>query len=294
MATATLLHHYVEYLCSPGILLTLMVVIVPILLGISLDRAADTRQPNRVAGCRRLGLRDRSNLDDQYTRSPPSEQAKPRIKALFTYPIKSCRGVELQASEVDASGLRYDRLFTFAQLVSKPAAKDSSPDGSTDDRNTQWRFITQREFPLLALVKTELWVPDIRGRSTTVATHMSNRDHDKSTVADGQLRPRSRTRGNTLVGQLEHGGKSSFEPITASCANRYSRACRKIVCSSGRRRLGDKRWLPHCSLPQLPLFWFMDGNCDPSSPTSPYPAACRGKAICLRGAQHLEGFHACS
>lgn len=78
----------------------------------------------------------------------------PRIQALFTYPLKSCRGVELAASEVGATGLRYDRLFTFAQSL---PAKETEEEGEH-----QWRFMTQRDFPKLALLKTDLWVPDPR------------------------------------------------------------------------------------------------------------------------------------
>lgn len=64
-----------------------------------------------------------------------------------------CTGIELSSCGVLKTGLAYDRLFTFAQL-------DTKTDASTD--TSKWRFITQREYPRLALLATELWVPDSR------------------------------------------------------------------------------------------------------------------------------------
>ncbi|KAF2484850.1 hypothetical protein BDY17DRAFT_315538 [Neohortaea acidophila] len=93
----------------------------------------------------------------------------PHIKALFTYPVKSCRGIELAASEVEPWGLKYDRSFTFAEL--RPQSTGDSAEG-TDDR--EWRFITQREYPRLALIETELWVPDPRAVKTSKKTEKKN------------------------------------------------------------------------------------------------------------------------
>ncbi|EMC93258.1 hypothetical protein BAUCODRAFT_40583, partial [Baudoinia panamericana UAMH 10762] len=111
-------------------------------------------------GCRRLGLRGKSNLNRQVQQTGTAEDARPIVKALFTYPIKSCRGVELPASEVESSGLRYDRLFCFAQQLPR-SEKDKA---AGEDR---WRFITQREFPKLALLQTELWIPEPKRQPPT-------------------------------------------------------------------------------------------------------------------------------
>ncbi|KAJ5661488.1 uncharacterized protein N7477_009104 [Penicillium maclennaniae] len=106
-------------------------------------------------GCRRLGLPEgTSNLDDEfdpkYNTGVPNEydvQGRPtwRVKALFTYPLKSCGGIELQASNVVPTGLEFDRQFMFAE---------NTADG--------WNCRTLRNagFQRLALIHPEIWVPD--------------------------------------------------------------------------------------------------------------------------------------
>ena len=59
------------------------------------------------------------------------------LSALRVYPVKACRGLSLEASEVDRFGLRLDRAFMVV--------------GEDDGR-----FVSQREEPRLALVATEL------------------------------------------------------------------------------------------------------------------------------------------
>lgn len=89
-----------------------------------------------------------------------STTAVGKIKSLFVYPIKSCKGIELTRAKVIPTGLEFDRLFTFAQLKSPfPVAVDDS-DGAKPKEHT-WEFITQRQFPLLATVEVELWQPDL-------------------------------------------------------------------------------------------------------------------------------------
>lgn len=102
-------------------------------------------------GCKRLGLVGKSNLKDQYSKDHAVDQQTSRVKALVIYPIKSCRPVELDHAKVIPTGLEYDRQFTFAQLKSN---------ASLERTTHEWHFITQREAPNLAQVKTELWVPD--------------------------------------------------------------------------------------------------------------------------------------
>ncbi|KAG6281221.1 hypothetical protein E4U48_007344 [Claviceps purpurea] len=91
----------------------------------------------------------RSKLPSRSTPEQQPQQAKlPTIKSLFIYPIKSCRGIELDRSKVLPTGLEHDRLFTFAQL--KPMAGQSG----------RWECLTQRQLPLLANVKVDVWLPD--------------------------------------------------------------------------------------------------------------------------------------
>lgn len=193
MGSDSLYEHYLEYLLSPPVLLTLWILIVPLILERYKHRIRpSTIPPFNPAGCFRLGLRKASNLSDQYQKQTPSRRQSsiggdyltgtPRIKALFTYPLKSCRGVELAASEVGTTGLKYDRLFTFAQLL--PPKKGE--EGTESEGDGQWKFMTQRDFPKLALLKTELWVPDPRA-----SKNVSSNGHVKG--AKGK-RGRTRTR----------------------------------------------------------------------------------------------------
>lgn len=207
--------HYVEYLSSPGGVLAVAIVIVPlVLLRVYENRHNRPDAPIvSIEGCQPLGIqpysngsrRTRSNLDDQYQRLPDTTEIEvPRVKALFTHPVKSCRGVELSSSEVGPQGLKYDRLFSFAQLISKPAQplENGQVSEPSSEWNHQWRFITQREFPRLALVRTELHVPQRRRESTKAS--------EKSSKSSGSnsKRNRSRTRGSTLHGKLEEGSQS--------------------------------------------------------------------------------------
>jgi len=117
---------------------------------------------SHVKGCRSLGLVGRSNMNDQYatqnvgTRSTSSC----KVKALFIYPIKSCGRIELSGSDVVATGLRYDRQFCFAQLLSEQAGKIDGDLGVNMGWTHKWKFITQRRFPRLSQIHTEVWIPD--------------------------------------------------------------------------------------------------------------------------------------
>ncbi len=115
----------------------------------------------------RLGLEPaRSNLRSQFSRGRHAAQAgrRARIHSLWLYPVKSCRGIEVERAKVLPAGLEFDRLFTFAQLRSPfpvgagSAADEQPPQSPPRDR---WEFITQRQFPRLATVDVELWQPDV-------------------------------------------------------------------------------------------------------------------------------------
>lgn len=56
-------------------------------------------------------------------------------------------------------GLEFDRLYTFAQLKSPFPVKVESPD-EAEEQAHKWEFITQRQFPLLATIHVDLYVPD--------------------------------------------------------------------------------------------------------------------------------------
>lgn len=60
----------------------------------------------------------------------------PILSAIYIYPVKSCRGISLASAHLDAWGLEYDRNWMVV--------------------NADGHFLTQREFPSLALVETAL------------------------------------------------------------------------------------------------------------------------------------------
>lgn len=108
-------------------------------------------RPYPPHGCKRIGLAGKSNLDDEFTVDcvhDQSEDSPWTVKSLLIYPVKSCKAVELDSGVVIGTGMEYDRYFTFAELK---GADKSAP---------KWEFISQRKFPSMALVKTELWIPD--------------------------------------------------------------------------------------------------------------------------------------
>ncbi|CAN8102970.1 unnamed protein product [Discula destructiva] len=113
----------------------------------------------------KLGLdRGQSNLTRRDHAA--AENGRAKIESLFVYPIKSCKGIEVARSKVIPTGLEFDRLFTFAQLKSPfpVSSTTTAANGATKQQDQQqhsWDFITQRQFPRLATVETELWQPDL-------------------------------------------------------------------------------------------------------------------------------------
>src|SRR5437763_4817657 len=82
------------------------------------------RGPHERAGNARCGrLRRRTALT-------------PAVAALFIYPVKSCRGVGVSAARMTERGLAHDREWMIV--------------------DASGRFVSQRELPALALVRTAL------------------------------------------------------------------------------------------------------------------------------------------
>ncbi|KAF1344115.1 MOSC domain-containing protein [Delphinella strobiligena] len=124
--------------------------------------ATNNDTDSRVQGCRRFGMVNRSNMDDQYSAEydGKDESTDYRVKALFVYPVKSCGIIELSESDVVATGLRYDRQFCFAQLCTEEAEKSANDMAVNKKWKHTWKFITQRKFAQLSQIRTELWTPD--------------------------------------------------------------------------------------------------------------------------------------
>ena len=124
-------------------------------------------QPTAYRGCKKLGVLANQELSlhgkrDHLQGVQSDEKADQwRIKALVIYPIKSCFPVMLECGDVIPTGLKYDRQFSFAELVPVSEADREKPKFPKNyEKKYHWKFITQRESPLLTKVKTELWVPN--------------------------------------------------------------------------------------------------------------------------------------
>lgn len=125
-------------------------------------------QAQKPRGCRKLGMEESSNLTDEHDERY-SQRVEPgkdedglpswRIKALATYPIKSCRGVELESSNVMGTGLDYDRQFCLAEYLTPTNVR---PDATEEEKAPKWVFRTMREgkYSILAKVQPEIWVVD--------------------------------------------------------------------------------------------------------------------------------------
>lgn len=120
-------------------------------------------RPGNPEGCRKLGLSVKSHLadehDDRYKDEGQQSGAVTwRVKSLWIYPIKSCRGVELEKGTVLGTGMEHDRQFSFAQLSSKFPVSANTP--QEEKAKHTWKFVTQRSLPPMATIRTEVWVPD--------------------------------------------------------------------------------------------------------------------------------------
>jgi hypothetical protein len=137
---------------------TIVVTLSPFILMALFALSQQDRASPPPAGCRKLGIKGRGNFEDQYSKKyakgGDATKEKPwTVKALFIYPLKSAGPVELDKSEVLRAGLKYDRQFTLAQYV-------TSMPGLDGQVTSEWQFCSQRKFPRLAKVETEIWVPD--------------------------------------------------------------------------------------------------------------------------------------
>jgi len=148
--------------------LTVLAICIPPIIALVFYELEEARlRAEQPKGCRKLGLKIESNLLNEYDKKfsegrPPSTEETSaewwRLKSLWIYPIKSCRGVELNRGTVIATGMEYDRQFTFAQLKSPFPVAANTPD--REKAAHKWEFITAQQYPLLAKVRTEMWVPD--------------------------------------------------------------------------------------------------------------------------------------
>ncbi|KAF2437819.1 hypothetical protein P171DRAFT_526604 [Karstenula rhodostoma CBS 690.94] len=151
--------HIVGVRSTPLALLTTSLALLLPIISLYILALSQREQPiPPPAGCRKLNKSGASNLSDQFAKKyghggTPSASNAWIVKALMVYPLKSCGGVELDEAEVGHSGLKYDRQFTFAQQVTSLPTLEGKV-------KSEWTIITLRQFPRLAKVEVEMWVPD--------------------------------------------------------------------------------------------------------------------------------------
>jgi hypothetical protein len=132
-------------------------VIVSLLLGLLVATVAYSGKNaairRKLKQLKRLGIHQ-SNMADQYDPKYESPEGTaldglPRVKAIYIHPVKSCGPVEVNRALLTKAGLMYDRSFALATEVPQADAPAA----------LEWRFISQRTKPNMALIKTELWLP---------------------------------------------------------------------------------------------------------------------------------------
>jgi hypothetical protein len=157
----------VQFSTTTYVLTTLAVCLPPIIALIIYEREQAKLLAEQPQGCRKLGMKIESNLLNEFDKKfsegfPPSTEETSeewwRLKSMWIYPVKSCKGVELNRGTIISTGMEYDRQFTFAQLKSPFPVNANTPE--KDKAAHKWEFITQRQYPLLAKVRTEMWMPD--------------------------------------------------------------------------------------------------------------------------------------
>jgi len=159
-------------LADPATLLVLLVTVcvflVPVFIifpPVPVERSDALRQthskvgtPASLATTRTAGQRDAGTR-----RGAGGGQPSATVRRLCVYPVKSCAGIEVTRSKVLATGLEHDRLYTLAQLRSPFPQGVDTP--AAEREAHAWEFVTQRQFPALATVSVDLWVPDATKRS---------------------------------------------------------------------------------------------------------------------------------
>lgn len=139
------------------LIVTLVVFLIPVFIlfpPIPVERSDALRQTHTKVGL----PPHHSNLKDQQAPIHGTKVGEPaKVKSLYIYPVKSCRGIEVQRSKIIPTGLEYDRLYVLAQLKPPSPGKEAELD---QHGQPVWDFLTLRSTPLMANVKVDLWLPD--------------------------------------------------------------------------------------------------------------------------------------
>lgn len=148
-------------------LIVLAICVPPIIALVIYEKEQARLVAEQPKGCRKLGMKIKTNLANEFDRKfsegrPPSIEETSaewwRIKSMWIYPIKSCKGVELNRGTLGHAGMHYDRHFAFAQLKS-PFPSDNTISEKEKPAH-KWEIITRKQYPRLENLRTEMWIPD--------------------------------------------------------------------------------------------------------------------------------------
>lgn len=110
-------------------------------------------------------------------REPPLPEEKRvggSIAEILVFPVKSLAGLSLQECEIDAHGFKYDRMYMMAVkevMTAEELAKKGDDSPYAGKKNIH-KFLTQREYPQLTLVK-----PTVDEASSTLTLRFKGDDH---------------------------------------------------------------------------------------------------------------------
>jgi hypothetical protein len=148
--------HFVCNLDAVSLILltvTLVAFLVPILIlfpPVPVDRSDVLRQTHSRAG---VVLRD-MDIGPDRSPDPRLPGAEPEGKgavaqSLLIFPVQSCCGIELERDGASSKHSEFDRLYTLAQ---------QDPEVGRD--GVVWQAISREDFPSLANIEVDLWIPD--------------------------------------------------------------------------------------------------------------------------------------
>ncbi|KAM0350287.1 hypothetical protein ACHAPU_003454 [Fusarium lateritium] len=155
--------HFVSNLDAVSLLLltvTLIAFLVPIFIlfpPVSVDCSDVLRQTHSRAGL--ASRHDNDRRESSGHRVPEMSTPEGKSRHIIS-PVDSCRAIELKSATTQSESVSCDRLYTFAQLDPAIGQEDSPV----------WETISTKDFPLLANIDVDLWVPDPDKKSRLLGT----------------------------------------------------------------------------------------------------------------------------
>lgn len=146
---------------------TLLIILQPLIICFVLALRFQRRRTLSILGHHKLGV-GYNPIEQQAAACEEDVQgsggSQPHVLSIWTFPVKSCRGVQLDSAVVNKNGLAWDRRFMFV-VSNDGSSHDINQKNEDVERKASWHALTLRECPSLALVETELWLPDTQVES---------------------------------------------------------------------------------------------------------------------------------